>query len=59
MFELVEPSVTCGTEEEGDDWYDGHVAEGGHKGERDDGEGDAPVLYGGLQRYGNNLTGRL
>ena len=47
--------LTCCTEEEGEDWHDAHVADRRVKCERQNSEGDPSVLYGGLQRDGDDL----
>ena len=47
--------LTCCTEEEGEDWHDAHIADRRLECECEDSEGDPSVLYGCLQRDGDDL----
>ena len=55
LFFLNLPVLTCRAKEEGDDGQVGHVADRRLKGEVQDHEGNAPILYCGLQGNGDNL----
>lgn len=48
-------TLTCCTEEEGEDWDDAHIADRRVKCQCQHSEGDPSVLYGSLQRDGYYL----